>query len=374
MKKDKVYVIEYGLFLIVGILLSIQEQFQPQLIVYPLVAIIFCGTGYLFVPKRYSWLLPILYAGLGTRWPVNLFYLPLSLRIFGSTQVKKLAVQFLLIAFIMNVSGSMSGNYQLILLIVSAAAQLSYWNQQRYLCLESQYLALKDDSWESQQQLKNKNELLQENQESLIELEISQERNRIARDIHDNVGHLLSSAIIQVGALEAVNQQESLEKPVQLLKETIHQGMDNIRGSVHDLHQETLPLESAIELLVKNFHFCPVEIKGAFSKPLSTQKNKVLMMIIKEAFSNVMKHSQATKVVIELTELPAFYRCKISNDCSIEAEYVPNEAGIGMTGMHQRLKEVNGQLHVKASKDEFLLTVILPKGGKGKNDSGCSDR
>lgn len=363
MKKDKIYVIECIFFLVVGILLSVQEQFQPQLIIYPLAAIIFCGVGYLLVPEQYSWLLPILFAGLGARWPLNLFYLPLILRIFGNSRWKNVAVQFSAIAFILYLLGGISVNYRLLLLVISLAAQLGSWNQRRYLQLEKQFLVLKDNSWESQQQLKNKNELLQENQESLIELEISQERNRIARDIHDNVGHLLSSAIIQLGALEAVNQQESLKKPVQLLKETIHQGMDNIRGSVHDLHQENLRLESAIELLVKNFHFCPVEIKGSFSKQLGIQENRVLMMIIKEALSNVMKHSQATKVVIELTEMPAFYRCKISNDCSKEAEYVPNEAGIGLTGMHQRLKEVNGQLHVKAAKDEFLLTIILPKGG-----------
>ncbi|MBL1229670.1 sensor histidine kinase [Enterococcus sp. BWB1-3] len=364
MRKDKIYVLEQGLFLMIGILLSMQEHFQPQLIIYPLTAVIFCGAGYLLVPEKNRWLLPIFFAGLGVRWPLLLFYLPLILRIFGSKQWKQPSVQFLAAAFIMYLSGSLSLSYRSIVLVVSLAAQLGCWNQQRYRRLEKQFRLLKDDSWENQQQLENKNKLLQENQESLIELEILQERNRIARDIHDNVGHLLSSAIIQLGAIEALNQQENLMKPVQLLKETVHQGMDNIRESVHDLHQETLPLDMAVDLMVNEFRFCPVEIKGTFLEQLSAQENKVLIMVIKEALSNVMKHSHASKVVIGFTEMPAFYRCKISNDCSKKVEYDPTEAGIGITGMHQRVRGIGGQLHVKASKNEFLLTVILPKGGR----------
>lgn len=58
-----------------------------------------------------------------------------------------------------------------------------------------------------QQELSEQNKALALSQETQLALQIVEERNRIARDIHDNVGHLLSSAILQIGALEMINQE-----------------------------------------------------------------------------------------------------------------------------------------------------------------------
>ncbi len=59
-------------------------------------------------------------------------------------------------------------------------------------------------------------------QETQLALQIVEERNRIARDIHDNVGHLLSSAILQIGALEMINQEPKLKEPLENLSATVH--------------------------------------------------------------------------------------------------------------------------------------------------------
>lgn len=77
-------------------------------------------------------------------------------------------------------------------------------------------------------------------QETQLALQIVEERNRIARDIHDNVGHLLSSAILQIGALEMINQEPKLKEPLENLSATVHTGMDRIRQSVHDLHETSI--------------------------------------------------------------------------------------------------------------------------------------
>ena len=55
---------------------------------------------------------------------------------------------------------------------------------------------------------KNKNLLIQQEQE--VRIATLNERNRIAREIHDNVGHLLSSALLQIGAIQAIFTQEEL--------------------------------------------------------------------------------------------------------------------------------------------------------------------
>ena len=225
--------------------------------------------------------------------------------------------------------------------------------------LEARYHSLKDDSWEKEQLLRHKNEELQASQAAIIQLEIAEERNRIARDIHDNVGHLLSSAIIQLGALEVINRDARLQPPLKHLQATIHTGMDAIRESVHNLHEDSLSFREGILLLLEEFHFCPVTLQGDLSERLTHEQSKVLLLIIKEALANVMKHSDASQVTIEQTELPAFYRCRISDNGRKQATGKPK--GIGLLSMNQRASELNGQLHLNQSEQGFVVTIILPK-------------
>ena len=64
------------------------------------------------------------------------------------------------------------------------------------------------------------------------------ERNRIAREIHDNVGHMLSRAILQMGALSTVYEEEPLHGQLLKVNDTLNLAMNNIRESVHDLHDD----------------------------------------------------------------------------------------------------------------------------------------
>ena len=99
---------------------------------------------------------------------------------------------------------------------------------------------------------------LLEKQDYEIQVATLNERNRIAREIHDSVGHLLSRSILQLGALKAVHRQEpELNAQLDTLKSTLSQAMDSIRESVHDLHEESIDLRSQLETLCRGFTFCP---------------------------------------------------------------------------------------------------------------------
>ena len=116
-----------------------------------------------------------------------------------------------------------------------------------------------DANWENESRLREQNDYLKSSQETEVALQIAEERNRIARDIHDNVGHLLSSAILQLGAIQAINQNKQLHLPLDQLNRTMNLGMDRIRESVHDLHHHSLPFPQALDLLLSDFQFCTVE-------------------------------------------------------------------------------------------------------------------
>ena len=103
--------------------------------------------------------------------------------------------------------------------------------------------------------LEKKNQDLLEKQDTEVYLATLKERNRIAREIHDNVGHMLSRSILMVGALKTVNQAENLKVPMEQLDQTLNEAMTNVRQSVHDLHDESVNLKEVMESLAEEFRF-----------------------------------------------------------------------------------------------------------------------
>ena len=91
---------------------------------------------------------------------------------------------------------------------------------------------------------------------------MADERNQIARDIHDNVGHLLSSSIIQLGAIEILNQDSKLTHHLTELNNTINMAMDSIRDSVHGIQRKSLTLDQAMSPIIADFSFCELKIEG----------------------------------------------------------------------------------------------------------------
>lgn len=347
----------YLFFQCLSFLLLAADHFEPLYVLSILLSIICLLPTLLFRKNRGGIISLLLFYGLSFFWPPLFYFAPgtwfmLSFQLSGQ---KFLPGVMLLSCFVTGVPIV----YRIILILLSIAGLVIHLFWRKQAEKEAQFLALKDDSWEKEQLLRQKNEELLATQEKVIKLEIAEERNRIARDIHDNVGHLLSSAIIQLGAIHVLNQDEKLQVPLQQLELTVHQGMDNIRQSVHDLHRESLLFNEGLHLLLEEFQFCPVTVEGDLTAALTSIQSQTLLMIIKEALSNVMKHSNATSVTIEQKILPAFYRCRISDNGTMIGKN--NQQGIGLLSMQQRLNEIKGQLHTYQSAQGFVVTIILPK-------------
>lgn len=137
-------------------------------------------------------------------------------------------------------------------LLFSIALILCY-KTKRLLQLEQDFRLLRDTSTEYHLLLQQKNKDLIERQDYEIHAAALRERNRIAREIHDNVGHMLSRSILQAGALLAINQQENLKEPLYALKDTLSHAMDDIRNSVHDLHNDSIDLRQTVSDMLSGF-------------------------------------------------------------------------------------------------------------------------
>ena len=98
--------------------------------------------------------------------------------------------------------------------------------------------------------LSEKNKALAEKQNSEIYAATLRERNRIAREIHDNVGHVLSRTILLTGAARAINKDQNLDSLLKGLDNSLNSAMDSIRSSVHDLHDDAVNLQETIKGII----------------------------------------------------------------------------------------------------------------------------
>ena len=149
----------------------------------------------------------------------------------------------------------------------------------------------RDDSTKINLLLKEKNKNLLINQNYEINNATLTERNRIAREIHDNVGHMLSRAIMITGAIKVVNKNENLYNSIDNLEECLSNAMTNIRESVHNLHNNSISLQNTVQKIVDDFKFCNINLTYDMTDHIPNDVKYAFITIIKESLTNIEKHS-----------------------------------------------------------------------------------
>lgn len=249
------------------------------------------------------------------------------------------------------------------------------WSHTRqYEILTRNFRQSRDDSEEHALLLSEKNKALLEKQDYEIYAATLRERNRIAREIHDNVGHVLSRSILMTAACKTINKNEALDPLLGNLEESLNGAMNSIRSSVHDLHDDAVNLEDAIKGLVKDFTFCPVTLTYDMSRQVPREVKYSLISITKEGLSNVMRHSNADSVNILLREHPALYQLCIEDngtlgskisDIQTDADSNKMETvsgGMGLSNIRDRVKALGGTVQITQEKG-FRIFVTIPKSG-----------
>ena len=224
---------------------------------------------------------------------------------------------------------------------------------------------VRDDGIEKNNILSEKNRYLHENQGNEIYIAILSERNRIAREIHDNVGHLLSRSILQVGACIAVNKNNPVEKMLVPIKETLDEAMNSIRESVHDLHKESFDLKQAAETILSDIKQFEVKFDYDISQNADKDIKYVLLTILKEATTNISKYSDGDKVLVIMRELENYYQMVIEdNGKKIKDEYKKSKKsvdyGIGLINMEDRVKNLSGLINF-SYENGFRIFISIPK-------------
>ena len=219
--------------------------------------------------------------------------------------------------------------------------------------------ALRDEVTEKNLQLSQQNTRLAEAQDNEIHLATLRERNRIAREIHDNVGHMLTRSLLQSGALIVINKDEALREPLASLKDTLDSAMTSIRESVHDLHDDSIDLKKLItdSLDAVRDKFA-VRLEYDISGDINGSRKLCIVGIVKECISNAAKHSTGDKLTVVLREHPVFYQLMVEDNGSCTAI---KETGIGLKNMTERAESSGGRISFTPSEKGFRVFMTLPK-------------
>lgn len=244
----------------------------------------------------------------------------------------------------------------IVFLLFLALSTLLWHHSRKVTDLSRQIKELRDTSTEYNRMLSKRNRDLLEKQDYEIYLATLKERNRIAREIHDNVGHMLSRSILQSGALIAINRQENLEEPLHALKDTLNSAMNSIRESVHDLHDDSIDLKTSVEQMLADYSQYRIRFDYDMSRTVARNVKYCFLAIIKEALSNLTKHSNATALTIVMREHPGLYQLFIEDNGT---HIILRDSGIGLSNMRERVDSLGGTLTIHTEQG-FRIFVSIP--------------
>jgi len=269
-----------------------------------------------------------------------------------------------------------------IFLVAVLAVYLSYKTKKEDV-LERNNMKIRDESEIKKEMLQKQNSNLLEEQDKNIYTAQLSERNRIAREIHDNVGHMLSRSILQVGAMMVVHKNEPIAEDLKSLRETLDTAMNNIRESVHDIRDEAIDLESAIKEMaepLKGKYTVSIEF-DADKKTVDKDVKYAVINIVKEAVSNIIKYSSNENVLIKFDEHPSMYQLVIhdypvihrdgsvidSGKAGKGAERINQNTldtlksnGMGLENIRTRAVQLGGQANF-STENGFRIFVRIPK-------------
>ena len=269
-------------------------------------------------------------------------------------------------------SGEMPLYSTLLCMAVTVVATLLYYRSSTNLSISHSLHKLRNDDALLNEKLQiGQAELMNAMDREIASAQLS-ERNRIAREIHDNVGHMLSRALLQTGAMLAVHKNEPVSEELKELRATLDTAMNSIRESVHDLRDDSIDLDGVIREIAGPLEAGgkTVSIELDHEDMVDGKVKYAIIGIVREAVSNIIKHSKNPCVDIRVTEHPSMYQVIVHDYGDMnsdgksakdrEGQISGDTRGMGISNMESRAAGVGGTLTV-SNDNGFRVFARLPK-------------
>jgi two-component system sensor histidine kinase DesK len=207
---------------------------------------------------------------------------------------------------------------------------------------------------ELQEQLKDANLRIAE----LVKLE---ERQRIARDLHDTLGQKLSLIGLKSDLANklVLKNPERARSEIKDVQQTARTALKEVRLLVSRMRGTRLEDEiMSVKQILKAAQI-KFNVEGNHSlENVSLLSENVLSMCLKEAVTNVVKHSKATDCTLILEQTPTELAMKVRDNGAVRADELNFKQGHGLQGMKERLEFVNGTLEIAMTGGTTLIARI----------------
>jgi signal transduction histidine kinase len=189
-----------------------------------------------------------------------------------------------------------------------------------------------------------------------------EERNKIAQEIHDNIGHTLSGGLMQLEAAKLLLDKD-IPKSRLIIQNTIdvlREGMENIRMTLRNIKPPSEQLGiNKLKLLIEEFSF-KSDIRANFLysgniNKITPRQWKVIYDNTNEGLTNTMKYSKASKVTVNIEILNKIIKLEVKDDgvgCSNVTK------GLGILGMEERVGNEGGKTIVDGVQGFSIISLI----------------
>ena len=214
----------------------------------------------------------------------------------------------------------------------------------------------------AERQSRQRAETLAKEVESLA---ITLERTRIARDIHDSLGHTLTTLDVQLELAQQLHQRDPAQSLTALdtAKHLAYQCLQEVRRAVQTMRQPDFDLTQALNELMEQLQqnqFCQISV--ALNLPqLPLQTSHQLFCIVQEGITNIQKHARASQVSLRGGFTSEHVTLELADNGN---GFEPNQlhSGFGIRGMRERVQMLSGQLKIESAPGRGTqVLVTLPR-------------
>jgi signal transduction histidine kinase len=185
-----------------------------------------------------------------------------------------------------------------------------------------------------------------------------EERQRIARELHDGLGPALASVNIRLLTIRRLLSKEghSVASEIQEVAEQVQSSIQDIRRLIHDLRPVALDELGLVPALREYLNRCGqehgLEIEFAADAPgrLPSSVETALFRIVQEAVNNVVRHAQARRVSVKLSREAGFVNlCVVDDGQGFDLQVPRSGRQVGLWSMRERVEQLGGQLVVRST-------------------------
>ncbi|MBE9030486.1 sensor histidine kinase [filamentous cyanobacterium LEGE 11480] len=207
----------------------------------------------------------------------------------------------------------------------------------------------------------------------VADLAASEERNRLARNIHDSLGHHLAAISIQLAKAHAYRDRDPIRanEAITYAQHTVQDALKDVRESVSSLRQngDAFAFHTALQDLLQRMEHSDLILtlhQTGDSSHYGQLKLLILYRVIQEGLTNVHKHAKASHVMIILHFGPHFAHLELADNgvgfnVSVWQEHAHEPSTYGLIGLKERLTLVGGSLEISSQSTGTKLKVKLPQ-------------